>query len=136
MHSAIRGFGWRRADRFFIVSSLGNRRGGAPSFGWFYLSRSISSSREIGVVIGAVSQHCPSHPGCLVRKRDSSNIGVRSISQVGDPATQGVITSLGLRDHGAGAVDEDAPQVRVTAFGDPVDQVLAASTRVPGRNAD
>jgi hypothetical protein len=47
MHSAIRGFGWRRADRFFIVSSLGNRRGRSPfivSFVFLLVSQALASA--------------------------------------------------------------------------------------------
>jgi hypothetical protein len=109
MHLAIRGFGWRRADRFFIVSSLGNRRSGSPILGEFYFLLRISGSRELGIVISAVSQHRPGHARRLVSQGNRRYIGVRSISQVGDPATQCIVASLRLRDDGSSTVDEDAP---------------------------
>ena len=73
---------------------------------YWFVERLIHS--ELGIVIGTISDHGPSDAHGLVRERDRSDIGVGSISDIGNPKTERIVTVFGLCYDGTGAMDEYA----------------------------
>jgi hypothetical protein len=60
----------------------------------------------------------PSHAHSLVGQGDRRNIWMTALYQLRHPSTQAIVLMLGLGNHSASAMNQDATQIGVTAFAD------------------
>lgn len=97
---------------------------------WFYL---LCRHR---LVVALISKQRPGDTGRLVGHGDEDDIGWSSLQQLFGPSRLGIWFGTTPAQYGAGTVDEQAPDIAVTALGYASQPVLAATRMLPGHKAE